>query len=49
MKNIILPLVFLAIALKVIKPATVRLLAMGATIEEDIKIIKGETKKIGNR
>ena len=48
-KNIILPLVFLAIALKVLKPATMGLLAMGARIERDLKAIKGETKKIGTR
>lgn len=45
-KNIILPLVFLAIALKVIKPVTMRLLAMTAAIDQDLKDISGKTKQI---
>lgn len=45
-KNIVLPLVFLAIALKVIKPATQRLLAMTAMIERDLSDIKGDPKQI---
>ena len=48
-KNIVLPLVFLAIALKVIKPVTMRLLAMTAAIDRDLNEIKGEMKQIGNR
>ena len=47
-KNIVLPLVFLAIALKVIKPVTMRLLAMTAAIDRDLNEIKGEMKQIGN-
>ena len=47
-KNIVLPLVFLALALKVIKPVTMRLLAMTAAIDRDLNEIKGEMKQIGN-
>ena len=39
-KNIILPLIFLAIALKIIKPVTMRLLAMSTAIERDLKEIR---------
>lgn len=48
-KNIVLPLVFLAIALKVIKPVTMRLLAMTAAIDRDLNEIKGAMKQVGNR
>lgn len=48
-KNIVLPLVFLAIALKVIRPFTMRLLAMTSAIHRDLNEIKGNVKQIGNR
>ena len=47
-KNIVLPLVFLALALKIIKPATQRLLAMAAMIERDLNDIKGGIKQVGS-
>ena len=48
-KNILLPLVFLYLALKVIKPVTMRLLAMTSAIDRDLNEIKGATKQIGHR
>lgn len=47
-KNIILPLMFLALALKFIRPVTMSLLAMTSAIERDLKDIKGKAKEIGN-
>ena len=45
-KNIILPLIFLALALKVAKPVAARLMAMTAAIDRDLKSIKGKARKI---
>jgi len=47
-KNIVLPLMFLAIALKFIRPVTMSLLAMTSAIERDLKNIKGTAKEIGS-
>ena len=47
-KNILLPLVFLALALKVIRPFTARLLAMTSAIDRDLKDIKQTAKEIGS-
>ena len=47
-KNIILPLIFLALALKVSKPVAARLMAMTAAIDRDLKFIKGKTEKPGS-
>ena len=48
-KNIVLPLIFLAIALKVAKPVAARLMAMTAAIDRDLKSIKGKTGKARSR
>ena len=48
-KNILLPLVFLALALKVIRPvAHAHLLAMTSAIDRDLKDIKQTAKEIGS-
>ncbi len=47
-KNLILPLVFLALALKVTKPLTMRLLALTSTIDRDIRDIREIRQEIGN-
>ncbi|MDE0000050.1 MAG: hypothetical protein OXQ89_20085 [Rhodospirillaceae bacterium] len=47
-KNIFLPLVFLALALKVIRPFTARLLAMTSAIDRDLKDIKQTANEIGS-
>ena len=47
-KNILLPLVFLALALKVTRPVATRLLAMTSAIERDLKEIKQKAKEIGS-
>ena len=48
-KNILLPLVFLALALKVTRPFTTRLLAMSSAIDRDLKDIKQKAKEIGSK
>jgi len=47
-KNILLPLVFLALALKVTRPVATRLLAMTSAIDRDLKDIKQTAKEIGS-
>ena len=47
-KNIVLPLIFLAIALKVAKPVAARLSAITAAIDRDLKSIKRKTGKAGS-
>ncbi len=47
-KNILLPLVFLALALKVTKPVATRLLAMTSAIDRELKDIKQKAKEIGS-
>ena len=47
-KNVLLPLVFLALALKVARPVTTRLLAMTSAIDRDLKDIKQAAKEIGS-
>ena len=45
-KNVLLPLVFLALALKVVKPFTTRLLAMTSAIDRDLNDIGQQAKEI---
>ncbi|MDE2752073.1 MAG: hypothetical protein OXI83_05800, partial [Gemmatimonadota bacterium] len=47
-KNIVLPLMFLLLALKFIRPVTMGLLAMTSAIERDLKDIKETAKEIGS-
>ena len=47
-KNILLPLVFLALALKATRPVAARLLAMTSAIDRDLKDVKQTVKEIGS-